>query len=35
MKYSPAIISGLFLDDVDFSGIIYWFNLINEINKLK
>ena len=33
MKYSPATISGLFLDNIDFEGIMFWYEAIVEINK--
>lgn len=33
MKYSPCVIAGLFLDNEDMFGLLYWFEAIKEINK--
>lgn len=33
MKYEPRVISGLFLDAIDFEGLFYWYETIVEFNK--
>jgi len=32
MKWSPDIISGLFLDNVDYKGLLYYYNDIHKEN---
>jgi len=33
MKYRATEIGSLFLDNLDFEGILYWYETILEINK--
>lgn len=33
MKYSPSVIAGLFLDNLDYEGLLYWYEVIVEANK--
>jgi len=33
MKYSPLVISGLYCDNKDYEGLLYWYDLIKQMNK--
>ena len=34
-KWEPAILGGLFLDNIDINGLYYWYELIKEIHPPK
>ena len=35
MKYSPPVISGLFLDNNDSDGLLFWYDFIIDLQKSK
>jgi hypothetical protein len=32
-KWSPAIVGDLFLDEIDFEGLVFWYKDTKEIEK--
>jgi hypothetical protein len=32
-KWQPTVIGGLFLDDLDHNGVIFWYDHVVEVNK--
>lgn len=33
LHWPPSIIGGLFLDDEDYEGLIYWYNDVCKVNS--
>lgn len=34
-NWQPYVIETLFLDDVDYNGLVYWYNDVIELNKTE